>query len=227
MATEPLTIDSESMGNPERFLAFADLEPRVLALPPAPRDRGRVALIVRRGEKGLREAPLRVCLGAETGVPGDRWNRSARRAVKAEISYHFETGFIELELIARAARVRARGDHQQKRRITLRQRQHADAAVVDNLAAIGVRRFQQRRFGSNGDAFGQVAHLDGLNLHRAHALARLAGRLTDGRAEVVGAAARRHARAGLAQVVGGDYMSEHWLATFAILLITQTSGVVD
>ena len=73
----------------------------------------------------------------------------------------------------------------------------------------------------------KLAHLDGLNLSRARALARLATRVPDGRADVLVAAARTHARAGLAQVVGGDYMSEHWLATFAIELLTQTSGVVD
>jgi hypothetical protein len=74
---------------------------------------------------------------------------------------------------------------------------------------------------------GQVAHLDGLNLHRADALARLATRLepSDPRRAGLEAAAAEHAHAGLAQVTGGDYMSEHWLASFAILLLTADIGV--
>jgi hypothetical protein len=67
---------------------------------------------------------------------------------------------------------------------------------------------------------GQVAHLDGLNLHRARVLRRLAERL--GRPDL-GEASRRHAEAGLAHVAGGDYMSEHWLASFALLAL----GVAD
>ena len=71
---------------------------------------------------------------------------------------------------------------------------------------------------------GQVAHLDGLNLHRALVLGRLGERMQ--RPDVL-AAARRHASAGLRHVVGGHYMSEHWLASFAILLVHGTSGVAD
>ncbi len=67
---------------------------------------------------------------------------------------------------------------------------------------------------------GQVAHLDGLNLHRAGVLGRLGARL--GRDDLR-EAARRHAAAGLEHVVGGDYMSEHWLASFALL----AHGVAD
>ncbi|MBI5028662.1 MAG: DUF2891 family protein, partial [Actinobacteria bacterium] len=67
---------------------------------------------------------------------------------------------------------------------------------------------------------GQVAHLDVLNLHRAGVLGRLGARL--GRDDLR-EAARRHAAAGLEHVVGGDYMSEHWLASFALL----AHGVAD
>ncbi len=81
--------------------------------------------------------------------------------------------------------------------------------------------------GDRGD--GQVAHLDGLNLHRAYALRRLADRLDGGVARVgtLREAADEHAGAGLAHVTGGDYMSEHWLASFAILVLDTAGGVAD
>jgi hypothetical protein len=69
---------------------------------------------------------------------------------------------------------------------------------------------------------GQIAHLHGLNLSRAWAFIRLAQALPEGdpRAEPLLAAAGRHADASLGQVVGGDYMTEHWLAAYATLLLS-------
>jgi hypothetical protein len=81
-----LSIDSESMGNPEQFATLADLERCLRDLPPAPRDAGRVALIVRRGDGGRRETPGQVRLGAETGVPGDRWSQRAERKPDMQIA---------------------------------------------------------------------------------------------------------------------------------------------
>jgi hypothetical protein len=60
----------------------------------------------------------------------------------------------------------------------------------------------------------QLAHLDGLSLSRAWALRRL-GDLLSGS----GAVADAHLAAGLPQVVGGDYVGEHWLASFAALAL--------
>jgi hypothetical protein len=70
---------------------------------------------------------------------------------------------------------------------------------------------------------GQIAHLHGLNLSRAWAFIRLAKALPEGdpRAEPLLAAADRHADASLGQVVGGDYMTEHWLAAYATLLLSE------
>jgi len=68
----------------------------------------------------------------------------------------------------------------------------------------------------------KLAHLDGLNLSRAWCLRALAGALPPGaplQAELV-AAAEAHAAAGLAHVATGDYMGEHWLASFAVYLMT-------
>jgi hypothetical protein len=69
---------------------------------------------------------------------------------------------------------------------------------------------------------GQIAHLHGLNLYRAYAWQRLAAALPDGdpRGSMMQEAARRHADASLRHVCGSDYMLEHWLACYAVLLLT-------
>lgn len=67
---------------------------------------------------------------------------------------------------------------------------------------------------------GKIAHLDGLNLSRAWCWRALAGALPPGdprRAPALDAA-RQHLAAGLPHVAG-DYMGEHWLATFAVLAL--------
>jgi len=60
----------------------------------------------------------------------------------------------------------------------------------------------------------QVVHLDGLSLSRAWALRRLGPALAGAEA-----AAESHLAAGLPQVSGGDYVGEHWLASFAALAL--------
>ena len=70
---------------------------------------------------------------------------------------------------------------------------------------------------------GQIAHLHGLNLSRAWAFVALAARLPAGDARIAPmlAAAERHAEASLPYVAGSDYMVEHWLAAYAILLLSS------
>ena len=68
-------LTSDSVGDRDRFLSFEDLRRALDGLPVAPREAGRVALIVRRRELGRREAPERVRLTPEAGVPGDAWSR--------------------------------------------------------------------------------------------------------------------------------------------------------
>ena len=73
-----------------------------------------------------------------------------------------------------------------------------------------------------GDASdGQMAHLHGLNLSRAWAFAVIADRLQDGdaRIEPLRAAAAAHTAVSLGEVCGSDYMVEHWLAVYAVLLL--------
>ena len=66
----------------------------------------------------------------------------------------------------------------------------------------------------------QFSHLDGLSLSRAWALRRIATALPAGGAgDELTAVAERLFNASLPQVVGGDYVGEHWLASFAALAL--------
>jgi hypothetical protein len=69
---------------------------------------------------------------------------------------------------------------------------------------------------------GKIAHLDGLNLSRAWCWRALARALdeADPRRAVAEDAAARHLDAGLPHIAG-DYMGEHWLATYALLALTD------
>ena len=69
----------------------------------------------------------------------------------------------------------------------------------------------------------QMVHLDGLNLSRAWCLRAIAGVLgeNDARTACLLEAAERHLIAGLPAVQSGDYMGEHWLATFAVYALTK------
>jgi hypothetical protein len=68
---------------------------------------------------------------------------------------------------------------------------------------------------------GKIAHLDGLNLSRAWCWREIAAALPAGDPLGVAAAnaAERHLAASLTHVAG-DYMGEHWLASFALLALT-------
>jgi hypothetical protein len=72
----------------------------------------------------------------------------------------------------------------------------------------------------------QLVHLDGLNLSRAWCLRGIAAALPpdDPAREALEASASRHAEAGLAHVASGDYAGEHWLATFAVYLLTERAA---
>ena len=71
-------------------------------------------------------------------------------------------------------------------------------------------------------ADGQIAHLHGLNASRAWCWRRIAESLPpgDSRAAVALDAAWQHADASLPHVVGSHYMVEHWLAAYAVLLLS-------
>lgn len=66
---------------------------------------------------------------------------------------------------------------------------------------------------------GKIAHLDGLNFSRAWCWRSVASALDDERAATrARETAEAHIKASLAHVAG-DYMGEHWLATFALLAL--------
>ncbi|RIL05387.1 MAG: MOSC domain-containing protein [Proteobacteria bacterium] len=71
--------------DPARHKTEAALTAGLRGLPAAPRDAGRVALIVRR-VNGVRETPERVRLCTEGGVPGDDWTRRPPRDPDAQLA---------------------------------------------------------------------------------------------------------------------------------------------
>jgi MOSC domain-containing protein YiiM len=73
-------------GDVARHLPFERLVAGLRALPPAPRDVGVLALVVRRHADGARDAPERVWLTPDEGVPGDGWNRRPPRSPEAQLA---------------------------------------------------------------------------------------------------------------------------------------------
>ena len=67
---------------------------------------------------------------------------------------------------------------------------------------------------------GKIAHLDGVNLSRAWCWRGLAPALPEPLSAKALAAADTHLGASLPHVAG-DYMGEHWLATFALLALSE------
>ncbi len=67
---------------------------------------------------------------------------------------------------------------------------------------------------------GKIAHLDGLNLSRAWCWSGIAAALGSGHPvhARTGASAAEHLQAAMPHIAG-DYMGEHWLASFALLAL--------
>ena len=72
---------------------------------------------------------------------------------------------------------------------------------------------------------GKIAHLDGLNLSRAWCWREIASALSpdDPRRSIALEAAEVHLDAAVPHVTG-DYMGEHWLASFALLALLADPG---
>ncbi|MFO7768943.1 MAG: DUF2891 domain-containing protein [bacterium] len=72
----------------------------------------------------------------------------------------------------------------------------------------------------------KIVHLDGLNLSRAWCMRGIAGALPAGdpAVPVLEASAARHARATLPHIASGNYEGEHWLASFAVYMLTEGTG---
>jgi hypothetical protein len=71
----------------------------------------------------------------------------------------------------------------------------------------------------------QIVHLDGLNLSRAWCMRGIAAILPEGdpTRALLTQSASTHADASLPHIASGDYMGEHWLASFAVLMLTGSS----
>ena len=80
-------IDSTSVGDEATFLPLEVLCERLAAAPAAPRDHGRVMLLVTRvADGGRREQPARVVLTAADGMPGDGWLRKSPDKPEAQLA---------------------------------------------------------------------------------------------------------------------------------------------
>ncbi len=68
----------------------------------------------------------------------------------------------------------------------------------------------------------QIVHLDGLNFSRAWCMRNIAAALAkdDPARKVLAKAAAEHAAAALKHVASGDYVGEHWLASFAVYMLS-------
>ena len=69
----------------------------------------------------------------------------------------------------------------------------------------------------------KIVHLDGLNLSRAWCMRLIALALpeADPVRPILLASAVRHAEATLPHIASGNYEGEHWLATFAVYMLTE------
>jgi hypothetical protein len=67
---------------------------------------------------------------------------------------------------------------------------------------------------------GKLVHLDGLNLSRAWDLYGIARHLPGNKAHLY-ALANKHLTEALPHIASGDYMGEHWLASFAVYAMTE------
>ena len=79
-------IDSNSVGDPKRFLEFAALKNTYDALAPRPLDKGSVTFLMRRGEGGQREILQEYLLDPDVGVPGDAWAHKPNRKPDMQIA---------------------------------------------------------------------------------------------------------------------------------------------
>jgi len=71
----------------------------------------------------------------------------------------------------------------------------------------------------------KLVHLDGLNLSRAWCMRSIASALprSDPARRVLARAAANHAAEGLKHIASGDYVGEHWLASFAVFMLSTPS----
>ncbi len=82
----PAAKGASPRGDPARHLEAAALDAGARALPAVARDRGRLALIVRRLATGARETPREARLSAAEGLAGDDWSRRPPQQPEAQLA---------------------------------------------------------------------------------------------------------------------------------------------
>jgi hypothetical protein len=100
-------IGSESVGDPARFQTTETLEAGLQQIA-APKDRGKVVLLIARGEGGRREILESVRLEPDAGMPGDAWGRRPKRKPETSIAVMQSDA---AELIANGQPVELSGDN--------------------------------------------------------------------------------------------------------------------
>jgi hypothetical protein len=92
LASAPGSVHTEKLefvglrGDPSRHLSRAQLVAALEALPPAPRDVGRLDLIVARGETGERVKPSSALLTVEHGLELDRWRHQSKYGAEYQLA---------------------------------------------------------------------------------------------------------------------------------------------
>jgi len=84
--SEPPKQFTGPSGDASRHRSTTELETGLRALSQAPKDAGRLALLVRRDAEHCRETPARVHLSREDGMPGDAWGRHATRNPESQLA---------------------------------------------------------------------------------------------------------------------------------------------
>ncbi len=72
----------------------------------------------------------------------------------------------------------------------------------------------------------KLVHLDGLNLSRAWCMYGISLNLPESSKlkKILYSSAQKHAKAGLSNIASGNYEGEHWLASFAVYLLSETDN---
>lgn len=72
----------------------------------------------------------------------------------------------------------------------------------------------------------KLVHLDGLNLSRAWCMYGIASQFPANKKlrKILTAAADKHAKVGLSMIFSGSYEGEHWLASFAVYMLSTMKG---
>jgi MOSC domain-containing protein YiiM len=163
----PARQDESPRGDPALHRTGAALDAGARALPIAPRDAGRLALIVRRLPTGARETPREVQLSLEDGVTGDDWSRRPPRKPDAQLAVMRRD---VAELIANGQPLTLFGDQLfvdldvSAANLPVGTRLRVGEALVEMTAEPhdGCRKFQQR-FGADALRFVQAKETRGQN----------------------------------------------------------------